>query len=277
MIPFACFLSIILINCLKMKKIPLILLVVLLSACSGLKTIAPDSEQMVMGTLWFQHSAEMRAIYYQAFNMAELRVNQSLENYQGEKPLAVVVDIDETMLDNSPVEGRNIMEGERYSTERWMNWTAIASAEPLPGSKEFADFLEGAGVELFYISNRSVKELDVTIENLIKHDFPYADVNHVFLKTDTSSKKARRANLSSTHEITLLIGDNLGDFSEVFEDRSDRLGKGMVDRYKKDFGSRFIILPNPMYGSWTSAIYGSTSKLSPRKIAKKRKIYITDY
>ncbi len=259
------------------KIIRTLILLVLITGCSGNKNSAPDSEQMVMATLWYQHSAEMRAIYYQTFNLAELRVNQIQEKYIGEKPLAVVVDIDETMLDNSPLEGKNILEGDRYSKERWVNWTSNASAEPLPGSKAFADFLEETGVELFYISNRSVEDLEATIKNLKLHDFPNADADHIFLKTDTSSKKLRRDNLSSTHNIALLIGDNLGDFNEIFEDRSDRLGKGLVDQHKEDFGSRFIVLPNPMYGSWTSAIYGSTSNLSPREIAKKRKSYVTQY
>ena len=249
----------------------------LIAGCSGNKNSAPDSEQMVMATLWYQHSAEMTAIYYQAFNLAELRVNQIIEEYEGEKPLAIVVDIDETMLDNSPLEGKNILEGERYSKERWINWTNCAIAEPLPGSKAFADFLEQAGIELFYISNRSVDDLEATIKNLELHDFPYADADHIFLKSDTSSKKLRRDNLSSTHNIALLIGDNLGDFSEIFEDRSDKLGKSLVDQHKKEFGSRFIVLPNPMYGAWTSAIYGSTSKLSPKEIAEKRKSYVTPY
>lgn len=260
-----------------LKQLILIFLIVVFSACSGLKSIAPDSEQLVMSTLWYQHSAEMRAIYYQSFQLAELRVKQMHENHEGAKPLAVVVDIDETMLDNSPSEGRNILEGERYSKERWMAWTGLASAEPLPGSLEFAHFLEDLGVELFYISNRSIDELDVTIKNLIRHNFPFADKEHVFLKSDTSSKKSRREKVAYKYEIALLIGDNLGDFSEIFDDRSDRMGKGLVDQYKKEFGKHFIVLPNPIYGSWTSATYGSTSGLSPKEIAKKRKIFLSDY
>ena len=260
-----------------MKKLPILFILILFSACGSNKTSAPDSEQLVMSTLWYQHSAEMRAIYYQSFQLAELRVKQMQENYDGVKPLAVVVDIDETMLDNSPSEGRNILEGERYSKERWMEWTELASAKPLPGSLEFAAFLEDHGVELFYISNRSVDELDATIKNLVKHNFPFADKEHVFLKSDTSSKKSRREKVADKYEIALLVGDNLGDFSEIFDDRSDLMGKNLVDKYKKQFGERFIVLPNPIYGSWTKATYGSTSGLSPKEISEKRRGFITDY
>jgi len=73
------------------------------------------------------------------------------------------------------------------------------------------------------------------------------------------------------------VGDNLEDFSEIFHDRSIQFGKLTVDKYREEFGKRFIVLPNPMYGSWTSALYGSTSGLTPRGIAKKRKSFLSDY
>ena len=257
-----------------MKKVQYLLLLILLSACSANNNSAPDSEQMCMSTLWYQNAAEMRAIYYQSFNLAELRVKEALENYDHQKPPAVIVDIDETMLDNSPSEAKNILEGERYSKERWSNWTSLASAKPLPGSLEFALFLKEAGVELFYISNRSVDDLDVTIENLVKFSFPYADTDHVFLKSDTSDKTKRRQTVSTDYNILLLVGDNLGDFSSLFDDRSDKNGKSLVDQYQAEFGQQFIVLPNPMYGSWTSALYGSTSDLSPKEIAELRKTYL---
>ena len=96
-----------------MKIFKFLILSILLTGCAAYKSLSPDSEQMVMSTLWYQHSAEMRAIYYQSFSLARLRVEQALSNAGLEKPPAVVVDIDETILDNSPSEARNILEGER--------------------------------------------------------------------------------------------------------------------------------------------------------------------
>lgn len=260
-----------------MKNFQILILLTILSACSGLRSLAPDSEQMTMSTLWYQNSAEMTAIYYQSFNIAEHRVQEALKNPNRKKPPAVVVDIDETILDNSPSEARNILEGERYSQDRWYDWTSRASANPLPGSLDFALSLKEVDVELFYISNRNVEELEVTLENLRKHGFPNADKEHVFLKSTTSDKQARREKVMQEHDIVLLVGDNLEDFSEVFADRSHQLGKDKVDKYRDEFGKRFIILPNPMYGSWTSALFGSTSGLSPKEIARLRKKFLADY
>ena len=262
-----------------MNRILILFILIFLSACSTSQdnnTSAPDSEQLVMSTLWYQHSAEMRALYYQAFNLAEFRVKEMLAEYDGEKPPAVVVDIDETMLDNSPSEAKNILEGERYSSERWLKWTSLAKAKPLPGSVDFANFLAGAGVELFYISNRREAELDATKENLIKEGFPGIKEDHILLKSDTSDKTSRREKVSEKYEILLLVGDNLGDFDGIFDDRPDDYGKGKVDMNKEEFGKRFIILPNPIYGSWTSALFGSTSDMSPEEIAAHRKKFLAD-
>ena len=260
-----------------MKKLHLLFILILLSACSDEQASAPDSEQLVMSTLWYQHSAEMRALYYQAFNLAEFRVTEKLADYDGEKPPAVVVDIDETMLDNSLSEAKNILEGERYSTERWRSWTGKAMAKPLPGSLDFAKFLTKAGVELFYISNRNVAELQATKDNLVKTGFPDIKEDHILLKSETSDKTERRNKVSDNYEILLLIGDNLGDFSGLFDERSENYGKDLVDEFRNEFGKRFIVLPNPIYGSWTSALFGSTRDMSPTDIAVHRKKFLLGY
>ena len=117
----------------------------------------------------------------------------------------------------------------------------------------------------------------MTIENLEKYGFPYADTAHLLLKDVSSGKKARREKVEKSHEIILLIGDNLDDFSEIFEDRSALYGKPIVDSLRQEFGKRYIILPNPMYGSWTSGLYGSTSKLSPKEVAELRRKYLSGY
>ncbi len=261
-----------------MKQIIIIAGILLLGVISCKKESgAPDSEQLVMATLWFQQSAEARALFYQAYNTAELRVRWALDTLPAEMHKAVVVDIDETILDNSPSEGLNIKEGQRYTEERWKTWTANAEAKALPGSLEFANYLENNGVELFYISNRSIDELEPTLENLQKLNFPYADREHILLKTDESSKKSRRAQVLHEYHIICLLGDNLNDFSEFFEDRSELLGFPKVDAQRDEFGKRFIVTPNPLYGSWSKPIYGSTSAMSPAEIAKKRRNAVIVY
>lgn len=220
-----------------------------------------SQDHLIMSALWYQKSGEMKAIYYQCFNWAKLRVDMiTAENTETRK--AVVVDIDETMLDNSPYEANCIITGKSYTKETWTEWCSQINAKPLPGAVEFSKYAESKGIEVFYISNRSVDVFDLTLKNLQKENFAFADSSHLLLKSDTRSKKPRREIVLSKFEIVLLIGDNLLDFSEIFEDRSTNFGFNTVDENKEDFGTKFIILPNPMYGDWEKAVFENKKDLS---------------
>ncbi len=210
-------------------------------------------DHLIMATLWYQRSAEMRALSYQAFNWARTVVDQRLlQPSHGKK--AVILDIDETILDNTPFQAELILQEQPYNPDLWYQWTRHASADALPGALKFCQYLYEKKIEVYYVSNRTVKEMKSTINNLSTLGFPYADQDHLLLKDSTSSKETRREKVADNHDIILLIGDNLNDFSALFEDRSDHDGHILVDRYADDFGSRFIILPNPMYGAWETAL-----------------------
>ncbi len=208
-----------------------------------------NNDRLLQAVLWYQKSAENRAIYYQNYNFAKKIVSEHLDKNH-DKPLAVITDIDETVLDNSPFEVELIRTGQKYSYDLWKKWTDKAEAKALPGAVEFSRFLKNNGVELFYISNRRIGELIPTVENLKKEGFAFADTNHVLLKTNTSDKTMRRNKILQNYEVILFLGDNLRDFDEIFKDRTDSLGFKTVDDYKDLFGKKFIVFPNPMYGEW---------------------------
>ena len=214
------------------------------------------ADQLVMATLWTQKSAEMQAVYYQSYNLAKTQLEHNLAQLASEKKAAVVLDIDETVLDNSPYEGYLIQKGENYTSKSWKTWCELAAAPVLPGVSDFLHFADSIGVEVFYISNRRVNVLLSTVENLEKHSLPNADTVHVLLRTDERSKVNRRSIVEQNYEIILLIGDNLLDLSAEFEDRSLNNGFDVVYNKRELFGTKYIILPNPMYGDWESAIYG---------------------
>ena len=230
-----------------------------------------------MSALWFQRSAEARALYYQGYNLAAQRVRLALDTLPAQIRKAVITDIDETVLDNSASEGKNIKDGLGFSSERWKAWTDARQATPLPGSLEFARFLEEAGVELFYISNRSVDELEATIDNLKKFGYPFADEKHVLLKSVSSDKTDRRQLVSENFSILLLLGDNLNDFTEVFGNRSENYGFDQTDLLQSEFGKRFIVFPNPMYGTWTKPIEAGLENPSSAEKAEHRKSFLLSY
>lgn len=218
---------------------------------------ANSQEHLLQTVVWYQHSAEMKAAYIQAFNWAG-RILKSEAQLGATLPLAVVLDIDETVLDNSPQTARQILDGEAFSNEMWDEWCLLAEAEPLPGALEFTLQAMAMGVEVFYISNRGIHLLDVSLKNLKSAGFPNADAEHVLLKTDSSVKDERRASVRETHDVVLLIGDNLGDFSGIFDERQGGLTSEEVMKNREMFGSEFIILPNPLYGSWEKPFRGES-------------------
>ena len=222
-----------------------------------------ENDHLIMATLWYQRASECRALYYQAFNAARLSLDKQLTlNSDKTKPRAVVVDIDETVFDNSPFETNSIRTGKGFSSALWKEWTDMAKAQATPGSLEFLKYAKSRGVETFYISNRDTAATEKTLKNLQALGFPFADRDHLLLKSNTSNKTKRRNKVSLTHEILILAGDNIGDFDEILEDRSENYGFALVDSMKEEFGNRFIVLPNPMYGSWERQVLKSDRKLN---------------
>lgn len=221
-----------------------------------------SSDYLIMSTLWFQLSAERQALSYQAFNWARKMLDENYKLSENGLLPAVVVDLDETMIDNSPFEGKCIETNSSYTSETWKAWTDKAQAKAIHGALDFCNYAEFKGVKVFYISNRRITDLESTMKNMASLGFPNIEEEFFLLKDKTSSKKSRREKVQEKYDILLLIGDNLSDFDEVFEMRDENYGFNIVDDYKDEFGNKFILLPNPMYGDWEKAIFGGSYNLT---------------
>lgn len=230
-----------------MNKIIVLFLALGLGACA-----TTTQEHLSMATLWAQNAGEARALSYQAFNIARLRLDQDLKN-KSSKKRAVVVDVDETIVDNSPFQAQGIIDNTSYPTG-WREWIDMANATALPGAVEFLSYADKQGVEVFYITNRKLIGFEPTYNNLVRLGFPVKKEN-MMLREKDSSKKGRREEVLKNHRIVLLMGDNLEDFSELFEASNTAVRNTRVDESKELFGDKFIVLPNAMYGGWEAAIY----------------------
>ncbi len=215
----------------------------------------------IWASLWQQRAAEYKALCYQAYNVARLRIDEAIQK-KGSKTLAIVTDIDETILDNSPNAVSQSLAGKGFEQQAWHEWTAKASADTVPGAPAFFKYAASRGVEIFYISNRDDKELDATLKNLRKYDFPQADLQHLMLRNSESGKEQRRLEVLKNHDIVMLLGDNLADFSKLF----DKLDEAQRDEQTRlqaaEFGKRFIIIPNAGYGDWENALFNYDFKKS---------------
>ncbi len=249
-----------------------ILLITLLSAlstsCTETLTNQPVnykqqlSQQLVLGVLWYQRSAEMVASYEQAYNYAKLLIDAKLDTISSKENLAVVLDIDETVLDNSPFEVELINSKDQYNSQNWKAWVDQGRAKALPGALNFINYAISRNVEVFYISNRRVNTLGPTISNLEAYGFPNADSTHVLLREETSDKTARRQVVSEDYNIILFVGDNLTDYSQIYADRGADMGKELVAANRGELLANFVMLPNPMYGEWEAAIYSNDFSIS---------------
>jgi len=211
-------------------------------------------EYLVASTLWMQNAAEVRALTYQAYNIARLRLDHDLKYNKSKKKRAIVVDADETIIDNSPYQARNIHENRSYNSKNWHEWIEEAQADAVPGAVDFLSYAASKGVEVFYITNRKVNGFDATYLNLKNLGFPVKKKN-MMLRTDGNSKKSRRAKVLENHRIVLLMGDTMSDFSEIFDHKSSEERRKLTDDYRREFGRKFIVLPNPMYGDWEQSLY----------------------
>jgi 5'-nucleotidase (lipoprotein e(P4) family) len=261
----------------KLRIFSVILITILLASFTSAQNSklesSSDNDKLLMAVAWYQHSAEMEALYYQGFNIARFRLDEALAAGKPSKPPGVVVDIDETMLDNSPFETMVINNTDFQ--KGWYEWTSKASAKALPGALEFVRYAQSKNVDVFYITNRDDNERIGTLKNLVNAGFPFATDDHLLTRNDTSysngntsSKMGRRAKVAENHTIVLLIGDNLNDFSEIFENRSLDDGKMAVEENRELFGLKFIVLPNPMYGAWEKPLYDYRNGLSDEEKTK---------
>lgn len=220
-----------------------------------------DTEYQIGAILYMQKAAEYRALCYQAFNWARMsldmdeKTKKRLAKIERKKQRAVVVDVDETVLDNSPAQAVQVRNRLPFIQSNWTAWVNMRKARAIPGALDFLKYASAEGVRVFYVTNRIEVEKPATIDNLKALGFPDVSNETVMVRTTESGKEARRQMIMQKYRIAVLLGDNLDDLAQVFERKSvaDRFSE--VDKLREEFGRKFIVLPNAMYGTWENAIY----------------------
>lgn len=207
-------------------------------------------------TLYMQSAAEYRACCLQAYTLAAVRLREKVKaRAGGGKPPAVVLDLDETVLDNAGFQAQLIRSGLAYDQRLWERWEErnAANVGLIPGARDFLMTVNELGVTAVYISNRDDKTRAGTRAALERLEIAVPD-DRLLLATTTSDKTARRAAVADRFDVLLLIGDNLRDFDEAFKydpAKGPAGRKAAVDAARGKFGTDWVILPNPAYGEWT--------------------------
>lgn len=227
-------------------------------------------------TAWVQTSIGHDAIFMQTYRSARQQLATALadpswnalvpDDRVDDNPnqaAAVILDIDETVLDNSPYQARLVRSGTSYDDATWANWVREESARALPGAVEFTQYAASHGVQVFYLSNRDQSLAEATLANLRKVGFPVSGPE-AFLGLGSEvagctqqghSKVCRRKLVDRDYRVLMMFGDQIGDFMALPDgDPSHR--KAAAD-YMGWFGQRWFMLPNPTYGSWLPPLFGN--------------------
>jgi len=248
---------------------------------------------LLNSTLWVQTSVEYTGTARQAYALAEVMMQRALadstwtasleqaETGSGayrDKPPAVVLDVDETVLDNSPYQARLVLDDEAYDSQSWKAWVREERAGAVPGALDFTHTAAQTGVQVIYLTNRDGDVEASTRDNLEALGFPIDDAPDAVLtqaeKEGWEPKTARREWVAERYRILLLIGDNFGDFaSEANTSLAARRQKS--HSFRKYWGTRWIVLPNPQYGSWEGALYDFNYGLSPLRLLEEKREHLT--
>jgi acid phosphatase len=252
----------------------------LLSACAT-EPPAPDPARDG-GLLWVKHAAEYRAITGQVYAEAARDLPRFIDDTSwsvvpghdsaADLPPAVILDVDETVVSNIDFQLTFERPFENWKLDEWTRGTV---ATPVHGAKEFVDAARAAGVTVFFITNRPCEPIHGVDDHCPQRQSTIDDIREVGIETDAEhvflseergwnrEKSARRDHIAETHRVIMLIGDDLGDFLPCVRRKpyapctdtasaADR--EAMVGKNEDLWGNGWYILPNPMHGSWTSAI-----------------------
>lgn len=278
------------------------ILLALLGACTGLPTrtlstpepgtapeavvdataasepVGPRANDNLNAVAWFQTSVEYRLIAGQAWRGALVQLDRAIKTpgwdaltredrvtpVTASLPLAVIVDVDETVLDNSPYQARVIRDNKSFDEFTWSEWVRESAAKPIPGALEFARAATARGVTVYYISNRAADLSAVTVSNLRQAGFPIKDDSQFLglgtvvdgCESEGSEKGCRRQLVGRSHRVLMQFGDQIGDMVTVVANNLP--GREMAVRpYLGWVGERWFVLPNPMYGSWEPALFNN--------------------
>ena len=223
----------------------------------------PDIENnLMMAMAWKQTAAEFRALYHQGFNIARMRVEIALAQKQDDSlPLAIISDVDETLLLANDYWGYLITQGQDFFDDAsWDRWIEENRAVASPGALEFLNFCVSNSVEIFYVTNRDQGETTVqlAIENLNAVGFPVVDTAHLRVLRESSNKELVQQEIREDYEVVALLGDNLNDFARRYYSTDVNQRMSLMEQDRDRYGRDYILFPNPTDGHWIRAIFGES-------------------
>ncbi|PSV18641.1 5'-nucleotidase, lipoprotein e(P4) family [Photobacterium kishitanii] len=235
----------------KFSLIALLLPVV--SASTFAADTACNIKQYEMGLRYQQQSAEIMALQLQTYKFAQQQLNENLTRIETKKKKAIIIDLDETVLDNTPLLVKDLNKCHDYTQwDTWGDWEKNGKPNLIPGAKDFLNFVDKQHIAIFYVSDRSQENKQSTIKTLASLHLPQVNNNHILLAN--KSKQLRREDINQHYQVIMLLGDSLADFAAEFKTKKPTAEqRQLVEQHQQMFGTQWIIMPNSSYGSWSQS------------------------
>lgn len=234
--------------------------------------------------LWQTTSAEYRVLAQMIYATAEAQLERALgdgqwsalpsqkDNYQNLPP-AIIMDIDETVVDTGGFQSQMARHQSRFSSRPWREWQARNLVAAVPGAVEFIAAAQARGVTIFFVTNRDHPTEAVTRLNLTSIGIKLpSDLDTVLCRDERpdwgSDKESRRRFIAQSYRVLMLFGDDLADFISEFRASP---AQRRADASKHNlWGTKWFMLPNPMYGSWEMSLYEFRNELSSEEQSKRK-------
>jgi 5'-nucleotidase (lipoprotein e(P4) family) len=231
---------------------------------------------LLWAVAWKQSAAEYGALCYQAYNVARMHLDTALATLH-EKPLAVIADMDDTILHAASYWGHLVsMNRDFFDDAIWDAWIRRTWSRAVPGSIEFFRYCEANRSKPFMSpADQGERSFELALGHLQHLNFPYADPQHLTVFRDSSDKSPAREQLATSHDIALLVGDNLNDYKRDYYVTDIDQRMALMERDRDDFGRKFIVLPNPTDGHWVRAIFGESEPAPTEENRRKLKAAAT--
>ena len=247
-------------------------------------TPSRDTHEQLQAVLWMQSSAEYWALAAPVYVRARAALDAAIRDtswtaaieqegtsFSGLPP-SVVMDLDETVFDNSTFQGQLVLDRTIYTPERWGRWVALAAAPEVPGAVDFVKYARARKVRVVFVTNRTAEEKPATLKNLDALLGPGTPADDVLVTGEnnwTSDKSGRRAFVARTHRILMLVGDDLNDFVSVASAKTPADRVALAKEHTTKWADRWLMIPNPAYGTWDRIIYSGITT-DPEILLKKR-------
>ena len=271
----------------SLRHISLLLFIAFTGESFASKENKAFQEQSMLSVLYVQTATEFAANNIQTYTNAKDALLKGLEdsswtaaleqvnNFQDKSP-AIILDVDETVLDNSNFQARTILSGLSYPNG-WAEWVNESNAGAVEGVYDFLHFADKKGVKIYYLTNRLESFREATKKNILKLGLPFEDDSVLLMRSEENlrDKTDRRKKIANENRVVLIIGDQLTDFistKEAYVFHTER--KKLAKKYSDLWGTKWFLVTNPTYGRWELSIYEDYPSSEEEAIETRKKTLI---